>query len=111
MDLFDSILILIVLTIFPFAIYFLYLIYTKTLQIEKNNIILDFAIFSSCYLILKYNFNYMIALVLINVPLVVAYYGNRKLPIFAVSILSIYCYYNYFNIDFIFLIAEYFIYY
>lgn len=111
MNLFDSILISMVLAIFPFTIYFLYLIYAKTLQIEKSNIILDFVIFSSCYLILKYNFNYMIALILINVPLVVAYYGDRKFSIFAISILSIYCYHNYFNIDFIFLIAEYFIYY
>lgn len=111
MNLFDSILISMVLAIFPFTIYFLYLIYAKTLQIEKSNIILDFVIFSSCYLILKYNFNYMIALILINVPLVVAYYGNRKFSIFAISILSIYCYHNYFNIDFIFLIAEYSIYY
>ena len=111
MNLFDSILISMVLAIFPFTIYFLYLIYAKTLQIEKSNIILDFVIFSSCYLILKYNFNYMIALILINVPLVVAYYGDRKFSIFAISILSIYCYHNYFNIDFIFLIAEYSIYY
>lgn len=111
MNLFDSILISTVLAIFPFTIYFLYLIYAKTLQIEKSNIILDFVIFSSCYLILKYNFNYMIALILINVPLVVAYYGDRKFSIFAISILSIYCYHNYFNIDFIFLIAEYSIYY
>lgn len=111
MNLFDSILISMVLAIFPFTIYFLYLIYAKTLQIEKSNIILDFVIFSSCYLILKYNFNYMIALILINVPLVVAYYGDRKFSIFSISILSIYCYHNYFNIDFIFLIAEYSIYY
>lgn len=111
MNLFDSILISMVLAIFPFTIYFLYLIYAKTLQIEKSNIILDFVIFSSCYLILKYNFNYMIALILINVPLVVAYYCDRKFSIFAISILSIYCYHNYFNIDFIFLIAEYSIYY
>lgn len=111
MNLFDSILISIILTIFPFIIYLIYLIYTKTLQIEKSNIILDFAIFSSCYLILKYNFNYIIVLILINVPFVVAYYGDRKFSIIIVSMISIFCYYNYFNIYFVFLIVEYFIYY
>ena len=111
MSLFDSILFLIILTIFPFTIYLLYLIYTRTLQIEKSNIILDFVIFSSFYMILKYNFNYMIALVLINAPLIIAYYGNRKLSILIISLLSIYYYHIYFNIDVVFLIAEYIVYY
>lgn len=111
MNLFDSILILIILTIFPFTIYFLYLIYAKTLQIEKSNIFLDFVIFSSLYLLLKYNFNYEVSLILINVPLMISYFGNRKFGIFITSILSIYCYYNYFNISIIFLIFEYLVYY
>ena len=111
MNLFDSILILIILSIIPFTIYLLYLIYTKTLQIEKSNIILDFVIFSSLYLILKYDFNHMISLILINVPLIIAYYGNRKLSILILSILSIYYYQTYFSINVVFLIAEYIIYY
>lgn len=111
MNLFDSVLFLIILAIFPFTLYFLYLIYTKTLQIEKSRLILDFVIFSSFYLILKYNFNYVVSLILINVPFIIAYYGNRKLSVFILSILSIYYYHIYFDINYFFLIAEYLIYY
>lgn len=111
MNLFDSVLFLIILAIFPFTLYFLYLIYTKTLQIEKSRLILDFVIFSSFYLILKYNFNYVVSLILINVPFIIAYYGNRKLSVFILSILSIYYYHIYFDINYFFLIAEYSIYY
>ena len=111
MNLFDSVLFLIILAIFPFTLYFLYLIYTKTLQIEKSRLILDFVIFSSFYLILKYNFNYVVSLILINVPFIIAYYGNRKLSVFILSILSIYYYRIYFDINYVFLIAEYLIYY
>lgn len=111
MNLFDSVLFLIILAIFPFTLYFLYLIYTKTLQIEKSRLILDFVIFSSFYLILKYNFNYVVSLILINVPFIIAYYGNRKLSVFILSILSIYYYHIYFDINYVFLIAEYLIYY
>ena len=111
MNLFDSVLFLIILAIFPFMLYFLYLIYTKTLQIEKSRLILDFVIFSSFYLILKYNFNYVVSLILINVPFIIAYYGNRKLSVFILSILSIYYYHIYFDINYFFLIAEYLIYY
>ena len=111
MNLFDSVLFLIILAIFPFMLYFLYLIYTKTLQIEKSRLILDFVIFSSFYLILKYNFNYVVSLILINVPFIIAYYGNRQLSVFILSILSIYYYHIYFDINYFFLIAEYLIYY
>ena len=111
MNLCDSVLFLIILAIFPFTLYFLYLIYTKTLQIEKSRLILDFVIFSSFYLILKYNFNYVVSLILINVPFIIAYYGNRKLSVFILSILSIYYYHIYFDINYFFLIAEYLIYY
>lgn len=111
MNLFDSVLCLIILAMFPFTIYFLYLIYTKTLQIEKSNIILDFVIFSSFYLILKYNFNFIVSLILINVPYIIAYYGNRKLSIFILSILSIYYYHIYLDINYYFLIIEYLTYY
>ena len=111
MNLFDSVLFLIILAIFPFTLYFLYLIYTKTLQIEKSRLILDFVIFSSFYLILKYNFNHVVSLILINVPFIIAYYGNRKLSVFILSILSIYYYHIYFDINYFFLIAEYLIYY
>lgn len=111
MNLFDSVLFLIILAIFPFTLYFLYLIYTKTLQIEKSRLILDFVIFSSFYLILKYNFNYVVSLILTNVPFIIAYYGNRKLSVFILSILSIYYYHIYFDINYVFLIAEYLIYY
>lgn len=111
MNLFDSVLFLIILAIFPFTLYFLYLIYTKTLQIEKSRLILDFVIFSSFYLILKYNFNHVVSLILINVPFIIAYYGNRKLSVFILSILSIYYYHIYFDINYVFLIAEYLIYY
>ena len=111
MNLFDSVLFLIILAIFPFTLDFLYLIYTKTLQIEKSRLILDFVLFSSFYLILKYNFNYVVSLILINVPFIIAYYGNRKLSVFILSILSIYYYHIYFDINYFFLIAEYLIYY
>lgn len=111
MNLFYSLLLLIIMVVFPFTIYFIYLVYTKTLQKEKSNLILDFVIFSSFYLTIRYNLNNNFSLILINIPLIISYYCNRKIMIILLSMLSIVYYNQYLDINYIFLILEYIIYY
>ena len=113
MNLFDVILMNLISVIFPFTLYFLYLIYSKTLEQKKRDLFLDVAIISSFYLVLKlsnidYNF---ITYVFVNISLLIAYFYNRKISIIFISILSIFYYENIFHCSYIFLILEYSIYY
>ena len=74
MNLFNVILMNSILVVFPFCCYFLYLIYTKTLERKKSDLFLDIAIISSFYAILKFeNLNYLfITYIFLNIPLLIA---------------------------------------
>lgn len=113
MNLFDNILINILLITIPFCFYFLYLIYTKTLQKEKNDLFLTFSIISSFYFILKMEQSdyIIITYVIINIPLLVSYMYHKKTTIFILSILFSYYYMYNFEINIFLFILEYIIYY
>lgn len=113
MNLFDVILMSSIFVIFPFTLYFLYLIYTKTLEQKKSDLFIDITIISSFYLILKFsNFEYsFITYIFLNIPLLIAYFYNRKISIIILSILSSFYYQNIFNCSFIFFLLEYIVYY
>lgn len=112
MNLFDNILINILLITVPFCFYFLYLIYTKTLQKEKNDLFLTFAIISSFYFILKMEQpSYMVVtFAVINIPLLVSYMYHKKTTIFILSILFSYYYFNNFGYSIILFLIEYSLY-
>ena len=113
MNLFDTILMSSIFVIFPFVLYFLYLIYVKTLNQKKSDLFLDIAIISSFYSILKFsNFNYsFITYIFLSLPLLISYFYNRKISIIILSMLSVFYYESIFYCGYVYFILEYAIYY
>ena len=122
MNVFETIIFYLVFIVFPLTLWLLYQAYSKTMNKEKSNIFLDFALFSSMYLIVKFGIDQTtkLPILLFNVPLLIAYYKERHFSIIVLSILII-NYYHYY-LDYyryylvrsprlIILIIEYFIYY
>lgn len=113
MDLFETIMINVIFITFPLVFCLLYQSYNQTLNKEKNDLFLDFALISSFYLILRFGLKMssQAPILLFHIPLVLAYLKNREADITLLSI-SIIFYYNYYiKIPFLFLILEYILYY
>lgn len=99
--------------LFPILLYlFCFLRYT-TLQKNTNNLILDFCLMSSFYLLVRFGVleTYLAAILIFNVPLLAAYLNKRDLSIILISGIILYYYFN-LNINYIYIIGiEYLIYY
>ena len=78
-------------TMFPMLVYLFYFSCVKNLDKMTKSVVLDFCLLTSFYFLIRFgeynNFNMMI--LLINIPLLVAYLVNSKLSIFALSFLII----------------------
>lgn len=101
-----------VVLIFPMILYILYQMYNKTLDKEKNELYLDIAFISSFYLIVCYGVNNinLFSLLLINVPLIIAYISKRYLSVLFLSIMISYYYYTYLDLSIYLLFIEYIFY-
>lgn len=86
MNLFDNLLLDIIILLFPLIIGVLYNRYKKVYNLEKNNLFEDFSIITSFYFILKFNNDSISLYLLMNLPLVVAYLKNKKYSILLISI-------------------------
>lgn len=113
MDLFETIMINVIFIIFPLIFCLLYQSYNQTLNKEKNDLFLDFALFSSFYLILRFGLKIYIQdpLLLFNIPLIIAYVKNRKADAMLLSVCIIWYYQSYIGIPMWFTFLEYFLYY
>ena len=80
MNLFEIIILDIIFIVFPILCYVIYMFFAKTLQKEKNKLILDCALFTSIYLLFKYGINEYnsIPLILFDIPLIIAYIKKRN---------------------------------
>ena len=78
MNVFETIIFYLVFIVFPLTLWLLYQAYSKTMNKEKSNIFLDFALFSSMYLIVKFGIDptTKLSILLFNVPLLIAYYKS-----------------------------------
>ena len=112
MNTFEIIILDFILLIFPLLIYLIYTAYFKTLDLKKNNLYLDCALFSAYYLfnrlgIMTFN---DIPILFIDVLLIIAYLKNKKISILVLSILFVLYYYNLFEISIFIFVIEYLIY-
>ena len=75
MSFFDATLINIILVVFPFLLYFIYLVYNYEFNKKANELILDLSIITSYYFVLKYqnNINPEYPFFLLSVPLFISY--------------------------------------
>ncbi len=109
MNLFEVMLFNCILIVFPLMLYIFYTIYATTLNFKKNNLFLDCALFSSCYLLIKYGileFN-EIPLLIFDIPLLMAYFKQKKISIAILSVAIIFYYYKIFDINLFICIIEY----
>lgn len=102
-----------ILVAFPFMLWLLYQVYIKTLSKEKNDLLFDLTLFTSSYLVLKYgvlDFKYL-PFLLLNIPLILAYYKKRDLSIILLSIVNAVYYDDTYNLNLEWLIVIYLLYY
>ena len=113
MKIFDIMILDAILISMPLCIYLLYLAYTKTFNKKENDLLLVVTIFSMFYLLIKYTtplYEHMPFLI-INIPLLIAYFKKSKTSIFIITIFMIIYYYNYYHSFLIIIILEYILYY
>lgn len=97
--------------LFPIFLYFLYFAYTKAFDKKTIDIILNFCILSSFYLILKFGpDNTLLRLLFLNIPLLLAYYYNKKISSIFLSIYMIITYSTLSNNVLMFVTLEYILY-
>lgn len=92
MSFFDATLINIILVVFPFLLYFIYLVYNYEFNKKANELILDLSIITSYYFVLKYqnDINPEYPFFLLSVPLFISYSKKRNVSIFLLSFLPLF---------------------
>ena len=108
----ETIIVNTIFLLFPLAIYLVYIAYIRNMDLEEKTIFFDLAIFSSIYFIIRYgvDFDYIIPLVLLNIPLLICYLKKNNLSAVILSFICvIYCH-NMLGISHIILLLEYFVY-
>ena len=106
----EIIFIKIVLILFPLFCYFLFVSGNIFIS-KKANVIFDIALFSSIYLVLKYETQYYsIDAMLLVIPLLIAYLKNKLIAAYILSFVLIIIFINTFNLSVILVIIEFIIY-
>jgi two-component system sporulation sensor kinase B len=108
----DVIILDFVLLTFPLLLYFIYRVYTKTLDLKKQNLYFDCALFSSCYLLFKYGTMYYheLPIFIFDIPLLISYLKNKKVSALFLSILLTFIYCQILNIPLLFCLIQYLFY-
>ena len=111
MNLFENVLLYVMLILFPMILYLLYNAYNEVYNLKKSDLCLDFAIITSFYLVLTFRpDNYSYPYLMMNVPLSLAYLKDRRKSILAISLLCILILSFNYEISFIYFMFEYLIY-
>ena len=113
MNLFECILLSVVLISFPLTISFLFVTYSKNINKKENSLLFDLAIFSSTYLLIKFGSMLFVQplILIIDTVLLISYIKGKKYEAIIISIICLLYYYNKVNINIYFLIIEYVLYY
>lgn len=112
MQLLNSLILNVILIIFPLLLYLFYMIYNTNLDRKKNEFLFDIVLLTSLYLILKFGSNGTdIPLILFNAPLIIAYANKRNISIMILSFLICSYYITFLNANAILIIVEYILYY
>lgn len=109
MTIIDDVLLNLIHISFPFLLYLAYIAYKKTVNDKENELALIITIFSTFYLVLKYNNQIFenIPMFLVNIPLIVSYIKRNNIAIVVSSIFSVFYYYNFYNDYLIILVFAY----
>lgn len=111
MNLFDGLILNVILISFPILMYTLYEAYIKNIGREEKELFLDFSLLTSLYLILKFGYRVdNIMLLSFNVVLMLSLIKKRKVVSVICIIYSIIHYYYYLKFNIFLLIFEYLLY-
>ena len=112
MDMLYTVLINVIILLFPLIFNLFYCMYSINLNKEQSMAILDFALLSSLYLLITYNKidDNSIIIILFNIPLIIAYIKKRHFISIAISLVIIFIYHSA-GMDITLFIIEYLIYY
>lgn len=108
----ETVLVNTVYLLFPIALYLVYIAYIRNMDLEEKKVFLDLAVLSSVYFTIRYgiDFDHIIPLVLLNIPLLLCYLKRNYSSSIVLSIISVaYCY-QVLKIPLFVLCVEYFIY-
>ena len=112
MSIFGGIIINATYILFPLTIYLIYSAYTKNLDLKEKSIILELALYSSLYMLIRYGvmFKSIYPALLFSLPLVISLIKNKKTTsIIIATILIVFNYYK-FHFNIYFLIVEHLLY-
>ena len=112
MNLFEVILLNLVLITFPIVLYLFYIAYNQNINKHGKKFIFEIVLLTSLYLAIHFGIPNMANefLIILNIPLIVAYLKKDRISVFVLSLfIIIHCYTIGFN--FVFMIFEYIIYY
>lgn len=98
--------------VFPIALYLVYIAYIRNMDLEEKKVFLDLAVFSSVYLTIRYgkDFDHIIPLVLLNIPLLLCYLKKNNSSAILLSLICIFYCYEVLKVSLLILSIEYFIY-
>ena len=108
MNLFQNVLLDIILILFPMILFLLYNAYNEVYDLKKSDLCLDFAIITSFYLVLTFKPDgYSYPYLMMNVPLALAYLKNKNKSILILSVLCFITLMGKYNIPAYYYIIEY----
>ena len=110
-NVFQQILLNIILLVFPLIFNLFYWTYSNNIDKEQSKTFLDFALLSSIYLLITFNDleNNLTIVLLFNIPLIFAYIKKRSYIGIIISIILVYIYYG-LGMNIFLLIFEYIVY-
>ncbi len=98
--------------LFPISIYIIVTAYFRNQKCNRQDVLLEITLYSSIYLLIKYGCetNLIYPLILLNIPLLVAYLKEKNRIALTISLILIIYFAKHTHIDIIYLIIEYAIY-
>ncbi len=112
MSIFGGVIVNTIYILFPLTVYLIYSAYTKNLDKQEKSIVLELALYSSIYMLIRYGvmFKTIYPALLFEIPLVVSFIKNKKITSITIAIILI-IFNNYrFNFNIIMLFVEYLLY-
>ena len=96
MNSFDSIVLGSIFIAFPLILYLFYVAHNRNIEKQENDLFLGLALFSSMYLLIKLGYNFLGEknILLINIPIILAYIKNRKIEAVILSMIAVFYYIN-----------------
>lgn len=111
MNNFDSIVLSSIFIAFPLLLYLFYVAHNRNIEKQENDLFLGLALFSSMYLLIRIGDQVLVEknLILINIPIIIAYIKSRKIEAVILSVIAAF-YYISISHSILILVIEYIIY-